>query len=305
MGQAFRGVPQDLDPSGSQLAGAVKPCDFSRLNRAGFVSPACALGYPRRGQRQIPNEATSSEAGPTSFGASSTEVQAVWVQIAAAFSWFAIDCAQSVAFLVQFAASYACFAADCSKSAAACGKLHRTAPGTLRTDHSPPGVWSRSPATWSSPRGDALIHRQMAQFAASLTWIGRKQAWSAAICVQFWGWFGARRRGSSRIATVRAAPGLALDRWHRANARAGAFCACWTGCRSSPGAAFRVRFGSELARPARDDNTVQHTRRAMLPHATWMWGCVGCGFKSCDDAFFRPLQDRDLTASGGQRSRAV
>jgi hypothetical protein len=41
MGQAFRGIPRNLAPSGCQPAGAAKPCDFSRLNRAGLVAPDC------------------------------------------------------------------------------------------------------------------------------------------------------------------------------------------------------------------------------------------------------------------------
>jgi hypothetical protein len=106
----------------------------------GYVSSACALGSPRRGVRQIPDEATSSEVGSTHFGAASTDVTEVSVQIAAALSWVAIGCAQSVAFLVYDAANYTCFAVDCSKSAATCSRLHSTASGTPRTDDSPPVV---------------------------------------------------------------------------------------------------------------------------------------------------------------------
>jgi hypothetical protein len=107
--------------------GAAKFCDFfsfeSRWARCpglhpGYVSWACALGHSRRGQCQISNEATLSEAGQTHFGAASTAVPAISVQIAAAFYLFAIGCAQSVAFLVHDAAKYAYFAPDCAQSAA-------------------------------------------------------------------------------------------------------------------------------------------------------------------------------------------
>jgi hypothetical protein len=95
MGRPFRGIPQNLDPSGCQPAGTTSwfftfPEAPAPLNCAGLVCPACALGYPRCGQSQIPNEATSSEADPSHSGAASTKVPAVSVQIAAAFSWSAI-----------------------------------------------------------------------------------------------------------------------------------------------------------------------------------------------------------------------
>jgi hypothetical protein len=41
VGRPFRGIPQYGDPSGCQPAGAAKPCDFSRLRRAGLVAPDC------------------------------------------------------------------------------------------------------------------------------------------------------------------------------------------------------------------------------------------------------------------------